>query len=154
MDLNLYKCCFCLNTVKTPIVMCHQTHVACFDCVCEHMRHPSESNNTSKCPVCRQGIHLRFDRFITELAASLKTKKRKRSLEAIEVFEKLLTIKKKNKYKLFNRTLRKFALAAHSDEELEQINTDIDNIIQARESAKRLLENKLYDSALYSRVSI
>ena len=97
---------------------------------------------------------MRFDRFITELAASLQSNKRKRSLEAIEVFEKLLTIKKKNKYKLFSRTLKKFAIAAHSDEELEQINKDIDNIIQARESAKRLLETKLYDSALYSRVSI
>lgn len=154
MDLNLYKCCFCLNTVKNPLVMCHQTHIACFNCVCEHIRHPSESNNTSICPVCRQGIYLRFDRFITELAASLQSNKRKRSLEAIEVFEKLLTIKKKNKYKLFSRTLKKFAIAAHSDEELEQINKDIDNIIQARESAKRLLETKLYDSALYSRVSI
>lgn len=154
MDLNLYKCCFCLNTVKNPLVMCHQTHVACFNCVCEHFRNESETNNTSICPVCRQPVHLRFDRFITESTEALHPKKKQKTIQSVNVFLNLLSLKKKNKYKLFTRTLKRFALVTTSPDETEQLHIDIENILRARESGHRLYKQKLYDPALYPHLAI
>tara|TARA_B110001450_G_C17615653_1_gene479153 strand:- start:174 stop:386 length:213 start_codon:yes stop_codon:yes gene_type:complete len=70
------------------------------------------------------------------------------------VFKKLLALKKKDKYRVFTRTLKRFANAAVSEEDLEQLDQDIQNIVSARISAQRLLDQKLYDPALYTNISI
>jgi hypothetical protein len=70
------------------------------------------------------------------------------------VFQKLLTLKKKDKYRIFTRTLKRFANAAVSEEDLEQLDQDIQNIVSARISARRLLEQKLYDPSIYTNINI
>jgi len=77
------------------------------------------------------------------------TKKRKRNSRRHEVFLQLLELKKKSKYKTFNRTLRKFAKAALTDEVVEQMSQDITNIINGRISASRLKEQHVYDANMY-----
>ena len=140
---DAFKCCFCLCTVHHPIVMCHQTHMGCFDCLIEQIR---VSENVPTCALCRGPQNLRFDRLVTEMAP---TKKRKRNSRRYEVFLQLLELKKKSKYKTFNRTLRKFAKAALTDEVVEQMSQDITNIVNGRISAARLKEQHVYDANMY-----
>ena len=129
--------------------MCYQTHVGCFNCICEHLRHqePAESS----CPMCRQTLHIRFDRLVTESAATLhRAKRRKKTdIDPCQVFQKLLSLKKKDKFRVFTRTLRRFSNAAVSEEDVVSLDSDIRNIISARISGQRLLEQKLYDPSLY-----
>ena len=152
MTTDLYKCCFCLETVKNPVVMCYQTHVGCFDCVCTQLR--LTESDEYKCAMCRQSLHIRFDRLITESAKTMHRAKRKRSEEEspCEVFLKLLELKNKDRYRVFTRTIKRFARAAIDEEAVEQLCTDIKNIISARISGQRLLEQKLYDPTLYAHV--
>jgi len=82
------------------------------------------------------------------------TKKRKRPSRHYQVFLQLLDLKKKSKYRTFNRTLRKFAKAAQSEEIVEQMSQDIQNIVDARSSAKRLKKQAVYDANLYAHTSI
>jgi hypothetical protein len=154
MDSSLYKCCFCLSTVKNPLVMCYQTHVGCFNCICQHLRHDVLSQH--ECPLCRQALHIRYDRLISETASTFHRSKRRKpsTVDPHEVFKKLLALKKKDKYRVFTRTLKRFANAAVSEEDLEQLDQDIQNIVSARISAQRLLDQKLYDPALYTNISI
>lgn len=152
MTTELYKCCFCLETVKNPVVMCYQTHVGCFDCVCAQLR--NSDNGESNCAMCRQPLHIRFDRLITESAKTMHRSKRKRTNEesAYEVFLKLLALKKKDRYRMFTRTIKRFATAATDEEAVSQMSTDMKNIISARISGQRLLEQKLYDPTLYAHI--
>lgn len=143
MESRLYSCCFCLNTVVKPLVMCHQTHVGCFECVCEHLRH---SESAPVCAICRDPVHLRFDRLILESASTFRrSKRRKTSHKAYDVFMKVLEMKHKNKFRVFTRTLRRFARATHDKDALDQVNEDIDTIIKARESIKRLKSQRLFE---------
>lgn len=142
MEASLYKCCYCLQTVIKPLVMCHQTHVACFDCVCEHIRH---SATTPTCPVCRAVVHLRFDRLILESAATFRrSKRRKTNNTAHDVFLKILAFRERSKFRAFTRLLRKFVNATDSPGSILQIQEDIENIEKARESIKRLEAQHLY----------
>jgi len=145
---DAFKCCFCLDTVHHPIVMCHQTHMACFDCLLEQLR---LAEDTPTCAMCRSSLNLRFDRFVSDI---VPTKKRKRPSRHYQVFLQLLDLKKKSKYRTFNRTLRKFAKAAQSEEIVEQMSQDIQNIVDARSSAKRLKKQAVYDANLYAHTSI
>lgn len=145
---DAFKCCFCLDTVHHPVIMCHQTHVGCFDCLVEQLR---LADDVPKCAMCRGPQNLRFDRLVTDIAPS---KKRKRASRRYEVFQQLLDLKKKSKYKTFNRTLRKFAKATETDDIVEQMSQDITNIINGRLSAARLKEQRVYDANLYSSMSI
>lgn len=143
MESSLYKCFICLNTVVKPVVMCHQTHVGCFECVCEHLR-LSETSPT--CAICRDPVHIRFDRLIFESALTFRrSKRRKTENKYYDVFLQVLELKHKNKYRPFTRTLRRFAMATKTKEELEQLKTDIDNITKAKESMKRLESHHLLD---------
>lgn len=150
MDPELYKCCFCLMTVKNPVVMCYQTHVGCFDCVCKQLR-LSESGE-SICAMCRQPLHIRFDRLVTESAKTMHRPKRRKTEDdsPYEVFLKLLDLKKKDRYRIFTRTIKRFARAAIDEDAVSQLSSDIKNIVSARISAQRLLEQKLYDPDLYT----
>jgi len=152
MEKDLYKCCFCLSTVKNPVVMCYQTHVGCFDCVCNQLRVADGAE--SFCAMCRQPLHIRFDRLITESAKTLhRAKRRKLDEESLyEVFLKLLQLKKKDRYRIFTRTIKRFARAAVDVDAVVQLSTDIKNIISARVSSQRLLEQRLYDPALYTHI--
>lgn len=146
MTTALYKCCFCLNTVKNPILMCHQTHVGCFDCVCKHVRH----SKASECALCRQPLHIRFDRLITESAASLHRPKRQKTNDnSYAVFLRLLDLKNKDKFRVFTRTLKRFSMATELPESILQLSEDIANILKARKSAVRLHEQKLYDPGIH-----
>jgi len=129
--------------------MCHQTHMACFDCLMEQLR-LAESNPS--CAMCRGPHNMRFDRLVAEIVPM--GQKRKRCSRRYEVFLQLLELKKKCKFKMFNRTLRKFAKAAQTDACVEQMSEDITNIIRARASAARLKEQRVFDANLYSHVSI
>lgn len=143
MQAALYKCCYCLQTVVDPVVMCHKTHVGCFDCVCEHLRHTS---NNLCCPMCRDALHLRFDRLIMESSLLFRrSKRRKTESTQHSVFLKLLSLKEKDKYRPFTRTMRKFANATKTSAEVDQMNEDIDNIVRADESIKRLQSQRLYE---------
>lgn len=152
MTTELYKCCFCLSIVKNPLVMCYQTHVGCFDCVCEHI----QKSEKSECPLCRQSLHIRFDRLISESSETLHRPKRRKTTQesAHRVFLRLLQLKNKERYRIFTRTLKRFAVATESSEEILQLSEDITNIFNARKSATRLLEQKLYDQGLHSHVAI
>ena len=142
MTTSLYRCCFCLNTVKNPIVMCYQTHVGCFDCVCKHV----QLSETSECALCRQPLHIRFDRLITESAASMhRSKRRKTTDNSYTIFLRLLELKKKERFRIFTRTFKRFAAAATSTDAIAQLSNDIENITKARKSCLRLVEQKLYD---------
>ena len=144
----MFKCCFCLETTHQPIVMCHQTHVGCFECVCELLR---QSVERPTCAMCRSPLNLRFDRLITEL---VPCKKRKRTTRRYEVFLQLLELKHKSKYKTFNRSLKKFAVATATEATAEQMSVDIANIIAARDSAKRLKELGVFNAHLYANLTI
>lgn len=144
----VFKCCFCLSTVQHPIVMCHQTHLGCFDCVVEQVR---LAENQPKCALCRGVLNLRFDRLVSDMAPK---KKRKRNSRRFEVFLQLLELKKKSKFKTFNRTLRKFAKAAETDAVVEQMSVDIANVIRGRVSAARLKSQRIYDANMYVGASI
>jgi len=144
MTAELYKCCFCLTTVQNPIVMCFQTHVGCFVCVCEQIRQ-TESREVC-CALCRQPLHLRFDRLVTESAATMHRAKRRKSQAILyENFLKLLELKGKDKFRVFTRTLKRFAIATPTTESIQVLSADIYNIVEARKSVQRLLEQKLYD---------
>lgn len=144
MQSEIYKCCFCLQTVVHPVVMCYQSHVGCFDCVCEQLR----KNPQDSCAICRQRVTFRFDRLITETSKCFRrTKRRKKESEEYTVFMKLLQLKQKEHVRPFTKTLKRFAHATANDQ-IEQISEDIDNILKARESCKRLLDYKLYDHRL------
>ena len=151
MTTALYKCCFCLNTVQNPIVMCHQTHVGCFDCVCRHVRH----SETSDCALCRQPLQVRFDRLITESAAALQRPKKRRkrqqtpTIDSYTVFLRLLDLKNKDKFRLFTRTLKRFSMATELPESILQLAEDIENILKARKSTERLHKQKLYDPSIH-----
>lgn len=145
MQAALYKCCFCLQTVVKPIVMCQQTHVACFECVCQHLRKTEES----KCPMCRDSMRLRFDRLILESANYFpRSKRRKTAHTAYDVFQQILALKQKEKFKPFTRIMKRFALATDSEISLEQMAEDVENIRKANESIKRLTSQRLYDHSL------
>lgn len=149
MESSLYKCCFCLQTVVKPLVMCHQTHVGCFECVCEHMRH---SENSHVCAICRDQVHLRFDRLILESASTFRrSKRRKTSHKSYEVFQKVLDMKKKSKFRPFTKTFRRFAHVTRDEDALDQLSEDIENINKAKESIKRLESQRLFER---SRTSI
>lgn len=145
---DAFKCCFCLDTVHHPVVMCHQTHMACFDCLLEQLRLAAD---VPTCAMCRSAHSLRFDRLVTDI---VPYKKRKRPSRRYEVFLQLLDLKKKSRYRPFNRTIRKFAKAAQSDEIVEQMSQDIQNIVQARISSARLKKQAVYDAKLYAHISI
>lgn len=140
MNVHL-KCCFCLEKVVNPVVMCQQTHIGCFDCVCTHL-----NQENALCALCRGPYILRFDRLLTELTSQ---KKRKRT-EKHAVFLQILELKRKNKYRTFTRSLRHFAQA--SNENLAQISEDVNNIKKARSSAKRLKESQVFDAHLYASI--
>ena len=143
MEASLYKCCYCLQTVIKPLVMCHQTHVACFDCVCSHIRH---SEGTPTCPVCRAVVHLRFDRLVLESAATFRRSKRRKTLDpAYDVFLKILELRERSKFRPFTRLLRKFVQATVEPGAISQMKQDIENIEKARESIKRLESQRLYE---------
>lgn len=146
---DAFHCCFCLDTVQHPVIMCDQTHMGCFDCLLEHLR---LAENTPLCAMCRSPPNMRFDRFISEIVPT--TKKRKRCSRRYEVFLQLLELKKKCKYKTFNRTLKKFAKAVRTDACVEQMSEDISNIVRARVSAVRLKEQRVFDHNLYTNMSI
>lgn len=143
----LLKCCFCLESVSNPIIMCSSSHIGCFDCVCSHV-----VSKASTCATCREPHAFRFDRFITEI--SLTTKKRKRTSVRCDIFQKLLVLKQKKKYQNFTRCLRKFAMATKTEENVSNMVEDIRNIELARMSAKRLKESGVYDAQLYSHLCI
>ena len=151
MEATFYKCCFCLNTVIKPLLMCHQTHVGCFECVCTHLRH---SPGSPTCPICRDPVHLRFDRLILESAATFRrAKRRKTQNTAYDVFLKVLGLKEKNKFRPFTRTLRKFVAVTTDTGTIEQMRQDIENIEKARESIARLESQRLYQrSHSYTRI--
>ena len=145
MSRNLYKCCICLNTVEEPIVMCYQTHVGCFNCVCAQIEKSSCRENI--CAICRQPLRVRFDRLIQETAACFhKTKKRKMSISKFQVFNELLELNNKEKYRTFNRIFIKFAKSINNTETLEQLHKDIKSIQEARKASKRLFDNHLLTS--------
>ena len=148
MSQKMFKCCFCLETTHQPIVMCQQTHVGCFECVCEQLR---KSTERPTCALCRGPLNLRFDRLITEI---VPCKKRKRTTRRYEVFLQLLDLKHKTKYKTFNRSLKKFAVATATEAAAEQMSKDIANIIAARDSAKRLKEQCVFNAQLYAHLTI
>jgi len=143
----LMKCCFCLESVSNPIIMCAESHIGCFDCVCTHV-----AAEAITCATCRQPHSFRFDRLITEI--SLKVKKRKRTSVRCDVFHKLLALKHKKKHRHFTRCLRKFAMATKTEEDVDNMVEDIHNIEQAHISAKRLKESGVYDAQLYSHIGI
>jgi hypothetical protein len=142
------KCCFCLETLSEPLVMCHQTHLGCFDCVCKHLQ---TSEETPTCPLCRCSLNLRFDRFVSEI---VQTKKRKRNSQRFLVFLDLLELRQKSKYKTFNRLLKRFAASTTTDKEIADMKKDVVNIRDAQVSAARLKRQKLYDAQLYAHLSI
>jgi hypothetical protein len=148
MTKKMFKCCFCLETTHQPIVMCEQTHVGCFECVCEQLRKTVER---PPCAMCRSPLSLRFDRLITEIAPC---KKRKRTTCRYEVFMQLLELKQKSKYKVFNRSLKKFAMATEAEATAEQMSKDIANIKLARDSARRLKEQGVFNAQLYAHLTI
>ena len=66
------------------------------------------------------------------VAGSRRRKKKSREkkinyfiVQCTYVFKKLLALKKKDKYRVFTRTLKRFANAAVSEEDLEQLDQDI-----------------------------
>jgi len=123
--------------------MCHQTHVGCFECVCEHIRH---SETSPVCAMCRQSVHLRFDRLILESASTFRrSKRRKTENKMYDVFLQVLAMKQKRKFRPFTRTLRKFAMATQTEDALELMRQDIENIAKAKESMKRLESQQLFD---------
>ncbi len=140
MQSTLYKCCFCLNTIKCPIVMCHETHIGCFNCVCTHI----ETSSVENCPICRQTLSLRLDRLITETCGTFRSvKRRKIDSNRYDVFVKLLRLREKDKYRNFTRTLVRFVKATPNEADLEQVSIDIDNICRAKESTKHLRDLRL-----------
>lgn len=149
MQSDLYKCCFCLNTTIDPIVMCRETHVACFKCICDYL-HKTE---VLSCPMCREQIHLRFDRLITETSKTFRrSKRRKIENKSYKVFLKLLALKHKNKYFSFTKCLRRFVKVIYTDgNNIEDIEKDMDNIIKSVASMRRLKSLKLYDHTLFIR---
>jgi len=151
MQADNYKCCFCLQTVVHPVLMCHQTHIGCFSCVCKQLR----LNPQSECAVCRQKCYFRFDRLITATSNCFRrTKRKKTTCNRHTIFLKLLQLKQKDSFRPFTKTLSRFAVVTEDEEKLEQISQDIDNIVQARESCQRLLNHKLYDHRLERQTSM
>jgi hypothetical protein len=145
MDSDLYKCCLCLNTVTNPVVMCYQTHISCFSCICDQL----EQSTTHSCALCRQSLHVRFDRLIQETSQLFHTSnKRKRSitntkLTKWEVFHQLLEVTKRPKYRTFTKTLINFVRHTGGPGQLEQIHEDIAVVKQARIASARLIDCKL-----------
>ena len=96
--------------------------------------------------MCRDALHLRFDRLIMESSLLFRrSKRRKTESTQHSVFLKLLSLKEKDKYRPFTRTMRKFANATKTSAEVDQMNEDIDNIVRADESIKRLQSQRLYE---------
>ena len=150
MQKALFKCCFCLNTVTNPVVMCHTSHLGCFECVAEYVR---QGSNTPNCPICRDSLHIRFDRLITESASLFhRSKRRKLDITPCRVFMKLLDLKEKNRYRVFTRTFKRFVLATPTRDAMDKLNQDIDNIRKANESIKRLKSQHLYEHVITRRI--
>tara|TARA_B110001452_G_C15238967_1_gene429008 strand:+ start:2601 stop:2855 length:255 start_codon:yes stop_codon:yes gene_type:complete len=84
----------------------------------------------------------------------VQKRKRKRTSVRWDVFQKLLALKHKKKYRNFTRCLRKFAMATKTEEEIANMVEDIGNIEKAHVSAKRLKESGVYDAQLYSHICI
>jgi hypothetical protein len=149
MQSDLYKCCFCLSTTIDPIVMCRETHVACFKCMCDYI---DKTENLS-CPMCREQLHLRFDRLITETSKTFRrSKRRKIQNKSYGVFLKLLVLKHKNKYFSFTKCLQRFVRAVNAEgNNIEDIEKDLDNIIKSIKSIRKLKSLKLYDHTLFIR---
>ena len=143
MDSDLYKCCLCLNTVTDPVVMCYQTHISCFNCICDQLEQSTTVENS--CALCRQTLHVRFDRLIQETSQLFhKSKKRKRSLTTKrEVFHQLLDLTKRPKYRTFTKALINFVRHTSGPGQLEQIHEDIAVVKQARIASARLIDRKL-----------
>ena len=149
MQKALYKCCFCLNTVENPLVISSTPRMFQL-CFTKYIRHDAHLPN---CPICRDTLHIRFDRLISESACIFHRSKRRRvSTSPCAVFVKLLTLKEKNRYKVFTRTFKRFVLATPCVEALEQLNDDIDNIDKANESIKRLKSQRLYERVTVHRI--
>jgi hypothetical protein len=66
----------------------------------------------------------------------------------------LLELKQKSKYKVFNRSLKKFAMATEAEATAEQMSKDIANIKLARDSARRLKEQGVFNAQLYAHLTI
>jgi len=142
MSLSLYKCCICLNTVTTPIVMCHNTHIGCFDCICSQIEKTEISEKL--CAICRQSMRLRFDRLIHETAATFhKIKKRKQSISKYQVFVALLELNNKSKYKTFTKLFYIFSKSINTQEKIDQLYKDITIIQESKRASKRLVDNNL-----------
>ena len=91
-------------------------------------------------------MHARFDRLILETASTFRrAKRRKTENKSHVVFLKLLDLKDKNKFRAFTRTFRRFALITKTKESVEQLDRDIENIRNARESITRLESQRLID---------
>ena len=122
--------------------MCHQTHIGCFNCVCTQIEKSTSRDNA--CALCRQSLRVRFDRLIQETAACFhKSKKRKRAISKFQVFNELLELNNKEKYRSFNRIFIKFSKSIDNQEKLEQLHKDIITIQEAKRASKRLIENNL-----------
>ncbi len=146
MAKDLYKCRFCLTTAQIPTVMCVHSHVACFDCVCEHI---DTSPFPVTCPICRESLCTRFDRLVQETCTTILKKRKRPTSERHEVFLQLLELKGRNKYKSCTRTLRRFVKATQTAEAVAQLRQDIQTIQESLESGKRLREQNLFDYKMY-----
>lgn len=148
MNRELYKCCICLNTVKQPLVMCHQTHIGCFDCVCKQLENSAEGT-TETCALCRQTLHLRFDRLIQETSECFhKSKRRKKAISKYEVFLQLLELNDRPRYRSFTKAVRRFSKSITDEQKLEQLHHDIGVIMEARDASQRLAEYRLLDNVV------
>ena len=146
MNRESYKCCLCLTTVKHPLVMCHQTHIGCFDCVCQQLENSTEGVPET-CALCRQSLHLRFDRLIQETSECFhKSKRRKKAISKYEVFLQLLKLNARPRYRSFTKAVRRFSESITDEQKLEQLQQDIGVIMEARAASLRLAEYRLLDT--------
>ena len=59
------------------------------------------------------------------------------------MFNELLELNNKEKYRSFNRIFIKFSKSIDNQEKLEQLHKDIITIQEAKRASKRLIENNL-----------
>ena len=136
---ELLKCCICLNVSTDPLMLCKESHMACFECMISYFQ---SSKNDFTCPVCRSRMSMHFNRVITE-SAKIHTKRKRKSQEHI-VFEKLLKYRKRFKFQSFHHIFRRFSCEV-CEGHLTQIENDINILIESVEARKRLLDSKLID---------
>ena len=74
-----------------------------------------------------------------------RSKRKKTTDNSYTIFLRLLELKKKERFRIFTRTFKRFAAAAKSEDAIAQLSKDIENITNARKSCLRLIEQKLYD---------